>query len=365
MNSEFNLSEYMNNGIENIVKGIVKASLKNPRETAFVVKYALASKEAKKKRDILQSQGENIPPFLIASITSSCNLFCKGCYARAHNFCGEGLEKKQLSSRKWETIFKEAKALGISFILLAGGEPLTRRSVIEKAAKVKEIIFPVFTNGTMLQEEYIKLFDKNRNLVPILSIEGDKKETDDRRQEGTYDMLMKAMDALKEKGILYGASVTVTTENIKTITSKAFVDKLYNKGCRAVVYVEYVPVEETSKQLAPTDVQRQMLGHEEQKLRKQYEDIIFLSFPGDEKYSGGCLAAGRGFFHISVNGAAEPCPFSPYSDTDLKHCTLREAISSPLFNKLHETGMLLGEHDGGCVLFQKESEVKELLNMKS
>lgn len=361
MNSDFNLSEYLSNGIENVIKGIVKASLKNPKETAFVVKYALSSKEAKKKRASIEKEGENIPAFLILSITSSCNLCCKGCYARANKACGEGLKKEQLSSERWGSIFNEAKELGISFILLAGGEPLLRRDVIEKAAEVKEIMFPIFTNGTMLQEEYIKLLDKNRNLVPILSIEGDKNQTDARRGEGTYDMLMNVMDKLSEKGILYGASVTVTTENVLTVTSKAFFEKLYNKGCRALIFVEYVPVAESTKQLAPTDVEREILEYEQQKLREQYEDVIILSFPGDEKYSGGCLAAGRGFFHINADGSAEPCPFSPYSDTSLKNCTLREALKSPLFRKLNETGMLLGEHEGGCLLFLKEKEVKDLI----
>ena len=51
MNNDFSLSEYMSTGIEDIVKGVVKASFKNPKETAFVLKYALASKEAKNKRD--------------------------------------------------------------------------------------------------------------------------------------------------------------------------------------------------------------------------------------------------------------------------------------------------------------------------
>ncbi len=310
------------------------------------------------------SNGENIPAFLISSITSNCNLFCKGCYARENKSCGEGFKKEQLSSERWGDIFKEARELGISFILLAGGEPLMRSDVIEKAADVKEIMFPIFTNGTMFQDEYIKLFDKNRNLVLILSIEGNKEQTDGRRGEGTYDILMNVMDTLKEKGILYGASVTMTTENVRTVTSKDFFDKLYNKGCRALIFIEYVPITEATKQLAPTDVERKILEDEQQKLRKQYEDVIFLSFPGDEKYSGGCLAAGRGFFHINVDGSAEPCPFSPYSDINLKDCTLREALKSPLFRKLNETGMLIGEHDGGCLLFQKEKEVKELIGGK-
>lgn len=361
MNSDFSLSDYMSNGIENIIRGIIKASFRNPRETAFIAKYALASKEAKKKREGLAGEGENVPAFLISSITSNCNLFCKGCYARENKSCGEGVKKAQLSTERWGSIFKEAKELGVSFILLAGGEPLLRRDVLEKAAEVKDIIFPIFTNGTMLGDEFLKLFDKNRNLVPILSIEGDKDQTDSRRGSGTYDALVKVMERLKEKGILYGISVTVTTENVRTVTSSSFFNALYQKGCKAVIFVEYVPVDASTKTLAPTDAEREMLDCEQQKLREQFEEAVFLSFPGDEKYSGGCLAAGRGFFHINVDGSAEPCPFSPYSDTNLKDISLREAIKSPLFTKLKETGMLMGEHDGGCLLFEKEDEVKHLL----
>jgi MoaA/NifB/PqqE/SkfB family radical SAM enzyme len=351
----------MSSGVENIVKNIIKASLRNPKETAFVMKYMLDSREAKRKRLEFEHKGQNIPPFLISSITSSCNLFCKGCYARANKSCGEGLNKNQLSAEKWEDIFKEAKELGVAFILLAGGEPLMRKEVIEKAAKIKEIIFPIFTNGTMIEDNYVKLFDKNRNLVPILSLEGNEQQTDERRGKGTYSSLMNSMEVLNHKQILFGASVTVTTKNIETVTSIEFFNTLYSKGCKALVFVEYVPVNEATKGLAPSDKEREILEREQEKLRKHYEDAIFISFPGDEKYTGGCLAAGRGFFHINVNGSAEPCPFSPYSDTNLKECTLLEALHSPLFRRLKQTEMLLGEHSGGCLLFENEDKVKKLL----
>ncbi|KAA6315182.1 hypothetical protein EZS27_034321, partial [termite gut metagenome] len=39
--------------------------------------------------------------------------------------------------------------MGISFILLAGGEPLLRKDVLVAASKIKEVAFPVFTNGTV------------------------------------------------------------------------------------------------------------------------------------------------------------------------------------------------------------------------
>ena len=356
-----NLTEYMSRAIENIIQNALKSTLKNPKESAFLLKYALSQKNAKQKRSESEKIGKHIPPFLIASITTRCNLFCKGCYARANHSCGEHLDKNELSCEEWGRVFKEAKELGVSFCLLAGGEPMMRRDVIEKAAAVPEIIFPVFTNGTMMDETYFSLFDQSRNLIPVLSIEGNQSQTDARRGEGTYQTLIEAMDSMNQKGILYGASVTVTTENLQTVTSDGFIDRLFQRGCKLVIFVEYVPVTASSNSLAPGDEERKILEEKQAGLREKYESIIFLSFPGDEKYTGGCLAAGRGFFHINATGGAEPCPFSPYSDTSLKDCSLEQALQSPLFRRLNEDGMLSGEHEGGCVLFEKEDQVKSLL----
>ena len=63
--------------------------------------------------------------------------------------------------------------------------------------------------------------------------------------------------------------------------------------------------------------------------RSEYADIIFLSFPGDEKALGGCLASGRGFFHIGSDGSAEPCPLSPFRDSHVAEMGVREALKSP------------------------------------
>lgn len=60
-------------------------------------------------------------------------------------------------------------------------------------------------------------------------------------------------------------------------------------------------------------------------------------------------------------GGAEPCPFSPYSDVNLRETTLRDALKSPLFLKLKENGNLEKEHIGGCVLFEQEEQVKQLM----
>ena len=362
MGGSFDLQQYMTEGVERVVKDAVKATLKNPRESAFMLRFAAASKAASKKRRKAEDSGEHIPPFLIASITSKCNLHCAGCYSRCNHATTDEEPVRQLTGEDWGKIFDEADELGISFILLAGGEPMLRRSIIQAAGKKQNILFPIFTNGTFIDEQYFKLLDKCRNLVPIMSIEGNRETTDNRRGEGIYDKLIANMDEFKKRGLIFGASVTVTTQNYKEVTSAEFLGSLSERGCKAVIFVEYVPVTEESKELAPTDAEREYLSGEIQRLREQAPEMVYISFPGDEKNSGGCVAAGRGFFHINSHGGAEPCPFSPYSDVNIKDTSLREALHSPLFTALRSGDILRDDHEGGCVLYEKRELVEALIN---
>ncbi len=361
MEKAFNIERYLSNGVEKIVKNALKASLSNPREAIFMGKYAMASKKATEKRRAAEEAGEHIPPFLIASITSNCNLHCAGCYSRANHACKDAIPVNQLSAEEWQKIFDEANDMGVGFILLAGGEPFIRRDIITIAAKTPDILFPIFTNGTMVDDEYLKLFDKNRNLVPILSIEGGRETTDHRRGEGVYEKLNTSMKRMKDAGVLFGVSVTVTTENMKEVLSDAFVNQMYEKGAKAVIYVEFVPVTEEAKYLAPGDEEREYMKSALMRLRTEHDDMVLISFPGDEKTSGGCLAAGRGFFHINSHGGAEPCPFSPYSDVNVKEIGLKEAMKSPLFQAIQSENLLMEDHAGGCVLFERKEQVEAIL----
>ena len=361
IDEKFDIQKYMTEGVERVVSDALKATARDPRESAFMLRFALASRNASKKRRIAEDRGEHIPAFLIASITSSCNLHCAGCYSRCNHQTVDEEPVSQLSGSEWLRIFDEADDIGVSFILLAGGEPLLRRDIIEAAGKKPNILFPIFTNGTYIDEKYFALFDRSRNLVPIMSIEGEKETTDLRRGEGVYDMLIANMDELKRRGLIFGASVTVTTENVKEVTSDAFLQKLSDRGCKAVIFVEFVPVTDESTDMAPGDDEREYLAGEIERLRNDHPEMVYISFPGDEKSSGGCVAAGRGFFHINSHGGAEPCPFSPYSDVNIRDTSLREALHSPLFTALRSGNILMDDHEGGCVLFEKREQVEEIL----
>lgn len=173
---------------------------------------------------------------------------------------------------------------------------MMRPDVIRAAGKVKSILFPVFTNGTLITDATLHTFRRCRNLVPVISLEGGEEETDERRGEGVYRRARAAMDRLRKLGLPFGVSVTVTSANVQEVTSDAFLSDLAEAGCRLAVYVEYVPMDAESEALAPGDTERELLESGIQRARNRHDSIVLLSFPGDEKASSGCIAAGRGFF---------------------------------------------------------------------
>lgn len=357
----FDLEKYLSGGVQNIIKSAIRATLKDPKESIFLARYAEYSRIAAKMRQESAMKGENIPPFLIASITSNCNLHCAGCYSRANHACVDSAAVNQLTDGEWKKIFLEARNLGISFILLAGGEPMMRKDVIEAAGQIPQIIFPIFTNGTLIDKGYCDILDAHRNLIPVFSVEGHRSTTDERRGEGVYDQVYGSMTMMRNKHLTFGASITVTTENLEEVTSEPFLSNLRDFGAKVVFFVEFVPVTEEAAHLAPGNPERKYMREKLQYLRKSIQDMIFISFPGDEKTSGGCLAAGRGFFHINSHGGAEPCPFSPYSDVNVRETSLSEAMNSELFRKLRDGKVLMEDHPGGCVLFEKKETVEKLL----
>ncbi|MDR2467783.1 MAG: radical SAM protein [Spirochaetaceae bacterium] len=353
------LAEYLNGAVNYIVRYAFKAALKSPKELLFIMRYAVMQRRMAKIRRSFEAHGEHIPLFLIASITSQCNLRCAGCYHHALRPDTEARDV-ELSAKEWGRIFDEARELGIPFILLAGGEPLFRDDVLREAARRKGILFPVFTNGTMIDEARFALFDRYRALIPVLSLEGAKLHTDERRGGGVHDAVWNVCTALYAQRIPFGLSITVTKENAVQVTGRQFITEARQRGCAFIVYVEYIPADGKVSTSALSESERAAFSLCIEQARTENMGFLILSFPGDEKESGGCLAAGRGFFHINAAGAAEPCPFSPYSDMSLRSTPLRAALKSPFFAALNSGGFLRAAHNGPCHLSEVRTEVARL-----
>jgi len=94
--------------------------------------------------------------------------------------------------------------------------------------------------------------------------------------------------------------------------------------------------------------------------RKQFS-ALFISVPGDEEQFGGCLAAGRGFIHVSADGNVEPCPFVPFSDANLNKVSLKDALQSRFLAAVRGNSDRLEEGPGGCSLWHERQWLESLL----
>ncbi len=347
----------INERINNLVQEAWRLRRHDLSRIGYFLKVAKWQKEAAHRREDWRQRDVPVPPFMIFSATDRCNLNCSGCYARElHNHARTELTGDQIKS-----LLAEASELGISFILIGGGEPLTRPEIIGMAASFPRIIFPLFTNGLLIDDLILNQLSNAPNIIPVLSLEGSTEQTDRRRGAGTFQKIIRRTKQLQEKKIFFGFSLTVTRSNLDTVTDRVFVEEMIGTGCRVLFYVEYVPVENGTEEDELTQVERSELTERLSALRLDYP-ALFVAFPGDESKLGGCLSAGRGFVHVNAAGDIEPCPFAPGSDANLVKDSLQNGLRSPLLRKIRDNHERLTETDHGCALWRERDWLHELVS---
>ncbi|MDP3564264.1 MAG: radical SAM protein [Methanoregula sp.] len=312
-------------------------------------------------RQCHENEGLLVPPVMITSITLRCNLACAGCYMH-----GRGEQSRvEMSPAILASVAGQAAELGVSIIVIAGGEPLVRHEEISQIARAHpSILFPVFTNGLLIDEAMADAIAACRNIVPVISFEGFREETDTRRGSGVYDRLLETCARLKNRNIFFGCSVTTSRENFDHVTGEVFIRQMLETGARAFTFVEYVPMAPGTEHLVLTPAQKTTLNAVLSVFNQKFP-ALFIGFPGDEDAYGGCLAAGRGFVHVSPSGALEPCPAAPFSDANLATLPLKEALRSRLLARIRENHGLLTESTGGCALRANRAWVQELMCVES
>jgi MoaA/NifB/PqqE/SkfB family radical SAM enzyme len=337
---------------------IVRYTLTQPITSFNQAKMAIYQYHFSRIRKNKSNADISIPPFMIYSITKSCNLNCKGCYAKVN----QTLMGEELNMDEVKSIFRQCQQLGIGIIMLAGGEPFTKMDVINLCKSFPKLLFPIFTNGLLLSSDIIR--NLSHNVIPVLSIEGNQQQTDSRRGDDVYQSIKSRFKQLHMSKRFWGVSITVTSQNLKEVLSDDFILKLIRHGCKLFFFVEYVPVIENTDHLILSAEDKESLVMRTDIFSEKYSSL-FIAFPGDEEKWGGCLAAGRGFVHIQADGSMEPCPFAPYSDVSLKDVTLEKALASSFLAKIKKKHHLLHETKGGCALWENRELVKQILDSDS
>ncbi len=329
------------------------SSLNKYRKLVKPFMKSLEIRRGLKNNDIL------IPPFMILSITTNCNLKCAGCYAAAVGTLNCG-SNKQLKINEWKKIIKEANELGVFGYIIAGGEPFLYPNLLKICEEFKDRLFIVITNGTSISNENFKLLKKLRNTVVMVSIEGEKEMTNERRGKGVYEKASSTLKKLNKLGVLNGISVTINQLNYKQWMNSEFIDLLIRNGIRIAFFIEYIssnPQKYSSLML--TKNQRELFRKKMLEYREN-KKIYLIHSPGDEELFGGCVSAGKGFAHVTPYGDLTPCPVSNVATHTLKTDSSKDGFAGDLFRLIRENEHLLETEGTPCALFAHQEEVKKL-----
>ena len=341
-----------------LVAHALHLSLRNPGLAWYLLRARTYLRHAQRLRDAAAADGLHVPPIVIASITRRCNLHCAGCYAFAQH-AQRAPEPELTPDQLWD-VARQARDLGVSVFLVSGGEPFLRPEILDIAAAMPELLFPVFTNGYLIDDALVARLRTIRNLVPILSLEGAPADTDARRGPGTHDRVLATMRALTRAGVLCGTSLTLTRRNLELVMAPSYARDLVQQGCRLFILVDFVAAEPGTDDLTLTPQQKAAQRDLLAELRRRVP-ALFVALPGDPSVFQGCLAAGRGFVHISPEGRVEPCPFAPISAHGLKDTPLRDALASPFLSGIRASGILQRPYQGSCSLWRHRAWVRALV----
>ena len=283
---------------------------------------------AKVRESLKNKLGYWAPYLFVISPSMRCNLNCYGCYAGEYEKTGM---ETDLSWELLDSALKQAKAMGIYFIVISGGEPFVYPHFWRMLEEHNDMYFQSYTNGTLIDEDTAKRLGELGNLLPCISVEGFEKETDARRGKGHWKKIMAAYEYLRKEGVLFGYSATATRENNELISSEEFIDYFVEQGCFIGWYFNYIPIgRKPSFELIPTPEQRIWRRRQLAKLRME-KNIVIADFWCDGALCGGCIAGGRHYFHINNKGDVEPCVFCHFAKDNLRDKSLEEILDSDFF----------------------------------
>lgn len=351
-NKEGTLNRYIHRILEEVDPHVLKTTALNLGFEAFFH----GTKTIRKKREEYQC---NVPWLILMDPTSACNLHCTGCWAAEYG------NRLNLTFEEMDHLIAQGKELGIYFYMFTGGEPLVRKAdIIRLCEKHNDCAFLAYTNGTLVDEAFCGEMKRVGNLYLAISLEGSPEINDLRRGAGVYGKVMRALDLLKENGLIFGISICYTSRNLEIVTSDGFVDLMIEKGCRYALYFHYMPVgNDAAAELMPTVKQRIYIKQRVREIRNMTtgKGIFTMDFQNDGEFVGGCIAGGRNYFHINANGDAEPCVFIHYSGANIRTHTLLEILRQPLFMAYRDNQPFNENHLRPCPMLENPEILERMV----
>ncbi len=159
---------------------------------------------------------QNIPMIGSLALTHRCNLQCIHCYAGC-NQPGLSPHPSELSREQWFKIIDDCADAGCLTLLMTGGEPLARPDFAElyRRAKWKGILVSVFTNGTMITDPILDLFQELPPRSVEVTLYGATESTFESitNVKGSFQRCIQGIERLIERGVPVKMKTVLMTLN--------------------------------------------------------------------------------------------------------------------------------------------------------
>ncbi|MBP7867860.1 MAG: radical SAM protein [Acidobacteria bacterium] len=254
---------------------------------------------------------QKIPLSGALELTRRCNLRCAHCYL------GHGASRlvhpgEELGTDRWLSLIDEMTAAGCLTLLLTGGEPLLREDFtsIYRRARENGLLVVVFTNGTLVTEDLLRLFQKFPPVEVEVSLYGASATTFDRvtGMPGSYEQCMRGIKALLSNGIRVNLKTILMTLNHHELVDMENMARELGVGFRfdsaitpclngddSPLELRVTPEEIVAREMEDTS--------RRERWRKHYEKCKDITL-GNRLY--GC-SAGYTSFYVDASGRIQPC----------------------------------------------------------
>lgn len=339
------------------------------------------------------------PVSVVWSLSRRCNLRCLHCYQNASLPSSDELTLEQ----QLNTVNQLAE-VGVSMIVLSGGEPLTNPNLCRLIERIRDhrIAISIDSNGVLIDRNVAESLKRLGVTSVELSLDSVNAGSHDRFRgaDGAFKKTLDAIEACSDAGIFTTVATTATTLNYAD--SGELISLAREHGAHRVVFFDLIPAGRGRDVENLRLSRRQLLDLMALVGQKSFtkggevftelpQFVVYSSFrngfpaPNHAKkalsiekftvssffdcagrgniyrsfapYLGGC-PAGRLYCNIQPNGDVTPCMFMPDYPIagNLRKQSFKEIWDSPTFQALRNRSNLKGKcHEckfaivcGGC-----------------
>ena len=281
---------------------------------------------------------------VILGVSSRCEYACAHCYEK-RNIRAE----ERISVQRWEEVIRDLQEIGVSLVILSGGEPMTRYADVLQLVRHGDkdrSDFHLHTSGfgvTLERAKELKNAGLSAAAVGLDDVDP-KRLGALRGKPGAFDTATAALECFNRAGILTYLNLCLTPAFVRSGGLWEYFERARQWGVGLVEILEPRPCGgfqgcSMETLLSPLDRESVAEFVRQGNHRRRYRNypLLYSIAEMESPEAMGCMMGGLSHFSIDSAGNVIPCVFVPISfgnilseDLPAIFARMRKAIPRPI-----------------------------------